>query len=260
MLKPGVRRGSPMTGFSYGLDSGGLTINGGRSQDSLITFDGAVGIRTRANGTSIGTADLDTVQEVQVLDRELLGRVRPLLRRSDPHGDQVRREGFPRDVLRVLPQQRDRCEQLEPQPRRFHELRSASEVQPVRLQHQRSGHDSGRLQQEPRKAVLPLEPGMGPAPERSNAVSARSVHGDAQRQLQRAARSEHLLRCSANDQRSRHGPALPRQHHSAEPPQPERRGVPEDLLRTKWRLWGQQLAEGPSRLAESAQGQHRDRL
>lgn len=67
MLKPGVRRGSPMTGFSYGLDSGGLTINGTRSQDSLITFDGAVGIRTRANGTSVGTADLDTVQEVQVL-------------------------------------------------------------------------------------------------------------------------------------------------------------------------------------------------
>jgi hypothetical protein len=67
MLKPGVRRGSPMTGFSYGLDSGGFTINGGRSQDSLITFDGAVGIRTRANGTSVGTADADTVQEVQVL-------------------------------------------------------------------------------------------------------------------------------------------------------------------------------------------------
>ncbi|MDZ4797936.1 MAG: carboxypeptidase regulatory-like domain-containing protein [Bryobacteraceae bacterium] len=67
MLKPGVRRGSALSGFSYGLDSGGLTINGGRSQDSLITFDGAVGVRTRANGTSVGTADLDTVQEVQVL-------------------------------------------------------------------------------------------------------------------------------------------------------------------------------------------------
>lgn len=67
MLKPGVRRGGSLADFSYGLDSGGFTINGGRSQDSLITFDGAVGIRTRANGTSIGTADVDTVQEVQVL-------------------------------------------------------------------------------------------------------------------------------------------------------------------------------------------------
>jgi len=67
MLKPGVRRGSPMTGFSYGLDSGGFTINGARSQDNLITFDGAVGVRTRANGTSVTTADADTIQEVQVL-------------------------------------------------------------------------------------------------------------------------------------------------------------------------------------------------
>lgn len=66
LLKPGVRGGA-LSGFSFGLTSGGFSINGGRSQDSLITFDGAVGIRTRANGTSIGTADLDTVQEVQIL-------------------------------------------------------------------------------------------------------------------------------------------------------------------------------------------------
>ncbi|HBY64644.1 MAG TPA: TonB-dependent receptor, partial [Solibacterales bacterium] len=66
LLKPGVRGGA-LSGFSFGLTSGGFAMNGGRSQDSLITFDGAVGIRTRANGTSIGTADLDTVQEVQIL-------------------------------------------------------------------------------------------------------------------------------------------------------------------------------------------------
>lgn len=66
LLKPGVRGGA-LSGFSFGLTSGGFSINGGRSQDSVITFDGAVGTRTRANGTSIGTADLDTVQEVQIL-------------------------------------------------------------------------------------------------------------------------------------------------------------------------------------------------
>ena len=66
LLKPGVRGGA-LSGFSFGLTSGGFAMNGGRSQDSLITFDGAVGVRTRANGTSIGTADLDTVQEVQIL-------------------------------------------------------------------------------------------------------------------------------------------------------------------------------------------------
>jgi hypothetical protein len=65
-LKAGVRGGT-LNGFSFGLTGGGFSINGGRSQDSVITFDGAVAIRTRANGTSIGTADVETVQEVQVL-------------------------------------------------------------------------------------------------------------------------------------------------------------------------------------------------
>ncbi|RPI27608.1 MAG: TonB-dependent receptor [Acidobacteria bacterium] len=64
-LKPGVR--GTLASFGYGLTTAGLSINGGRSQDFLITFDGAVGVRTRANGTSIGTADVDTVSEVQIL-------------------------------------------------------------------------------------------------------------------------------------------------------------------------------------------------
>lgn len=66
LLKPGVRGGS-LAGFSFDLTSGGFNINGSRSQDNLISYDGAVGIRTRSNGTSIGTADLDSVQEVQIL-------------------------------------------------------------------------------------------------------------------------------------------------------------------------------------------------
>ncbi|MBL8227867.1 MAG: TonB-dependent receptor [Bryobacterales bacterium] len=66
LLKPGVRGGA-LNGFNFGLTSGGLSINGGRSQDSVITYDGAVGIRTRTNGTSIGAADVETVQEVQIL-------------------------------------------------------------------------------------------------------------------------------------------------------------------------------------------------
>jgi len=65
MLKPGVRRGS--LGFSYGLTSGGFSINGSRTQDNIIAVDGAVNMRTRSNGTSVGTADLETVQEMQVL-------------------------------------------------------------------------------------------------------------------------------------------------------------------------------------------------
>src|SRR5262249_50319529 len=35
--------------------------------DTLITQDGAVAVRTRSNGTSIGVADADSTQEVQIL-------------------------------------------------------------------------------------------------------------------------------------------------------------------------------------------------
>jgi hypothetical protein len=66
LLKPGVSGGA-LNQFSFGLTTGGLNINGSRTQDNLIAFDGAVAVRTRSNGTSIGVADLDSVQEVQVL-------------------------------------------------------------------------------------------------------------------------------------------------------------------------------------------------
>ena len=66
LLKPGVR-GSTLAGFSFNMTQGGLNMNGSRTQDILFTFDGAVAIRTRANGTSIGAADLDSAQEVQIL-------------------------------------------------------------------------------------------------------------------------------------------------------------------------------------------------
>ncbi len=66
VTKPGVL-GSNLGGNSFGLSQAGLVINGARTQDTLITFDGAVGVRTRSNGTSIGAADLDSTQEVQIL-------------------------------------------------------------------------------------------------------------------------------------------------------------------------------------------------
>ncbi len=65
-LRPGVQGGA-LGGNSFALTTGGLNINGGRTQDSLITYDGAVGVRTRSNGTSIGVADVEATQEVQVL-------------------------------------------------------------------------------------------------------------------------------------------------------------------------------------------------
>jgi hypothetical protein len=67
LLKPGVRGANSLANFSFDLTNGSFNVNGARDRDTLITYDGAVGIRTRANGTSIGVADLDSVQEVQVL-------------------------------------------------------------------------------------------------------------------------------------------------------------------------------------------------
>jgi hypothetical protein len=96
LLKPGVNGGA-LAGFSFGLTTGGLNINGSRTQDNLITFDGAVAVRTRSNGTSIGVADVDAVQEIQVLTanynaeygRSAGGQVRIVTKSGsrDFHGD-----------------------------------------------------------------------------------------------------------------------------------------------------------------------------
>jgi hypothetical protein len=96
LLKPGVNGGN-MGNFSFGLSTGGLNINGSRTQDNLITFDGAVAVRTRSNGTSIGVADVDAVQEIQVLTanynaeygRSAGGQIRIVTKsgQRDFHGD-----------------------------------------------------------------------------------------------------------------------------------------------------------------------------
>src|SRR3954453_11421989 len=65
-MEPGVVRTNSMAAFSFGLDNG-INVNGARSQESLLTFDGAPMVRTRSNGTSVGVADVDSTSQVQVL-------------------------------------------------------------------------------------------------------------------------------------------------------------------------------------------------
>lgn len=65
-LEPGVVRNAPMASFSFGLDNG-INIGGSRSNESLITLDGAPAVRTRSNGTSVGVADVDSTGQVQIL-------------------------------------------------------------------------------------------------------------------------------------------------------------------------------------------------
>jgi len=121
-LKPGVR--GTLASFGPGLTTAGLSINGGRTQDFLITFDGAVGVRTRANGTSIGTADVDTVSEVQILTanynaeygRSAGGQVRFISKSGgrDFHGSLY--EYFRNDILDANSWSRNR----QAQPKEFH--------------------------------------------------------------------------------------------------------------------------------------------
>jgi hypothetical protein len=65
-LVPGTRGGN-LSGLSFSFSQGPTTINGARTQESLITYDGAPAVRTRSNGTSLGSADVDSTSEIQIL-------------------------------------------------------------------------------------------------------------------------------------------------------------------------------------------------
>lgn len=68
MLKAGVRSGSSFSGFNpTDFGNGGWNINGSRTDENIITYDGVPGLRTRSSGAVIGLPDVDSIQEVQVL-------------------------------------------------------------------------------------------------------------------------------------------------------------------------------------------------
>src|SRR5205085_10413803 len=62
-LVPGTRGGT-LANLSFNFSQGPSNINGARTPETLITFDGAPAVRTRSNGTSIGAADVDSTQEI----------------------------------------------------------------------------------------------------------------------------------------------------------------------------------------------------
>ncbi len=94
-LVPGTRSGN-LANTGFGMSQGPSNINGARTQESIITYDGAPAVRTRSNGSGIGAADVDSTQEVQVLTsnyaaeygRAAGGQIRILTRSgtSDFHG------------------------------------------------------------------------------------------------------------------------------------------------------------------------------
>ena len=65
-LVPGAH-GSNLASLNFNFTQGPSNFNGSRNWENLITYDGAPATRTRANGTSLGAADVDSVQEIEVL-------------------------------------------------------------------------------------------------------------------------------------------------------------------------------------------------
>ena len=65
-LVPGARGGN-LASLNFNFSQGPSNFNGSRNWENLITYDGAPATRTRANGTSLGAADVDSVQEIEVL-------------------------------------------------------------------------------------------------------------------------------------------------------------------------------------------------
>jgi hypothetical protein len=67
-LLPGARSGATQGDFNFAVGGGQpFQVNGARTQDTLVTFDSAPAVRTRANGAIIGVASVDATQELQVL-------------------------------------------------------------------------------------------------------------------------------------------------------------------------------------------------
>ena len=94
-LVPGARGGN-LSGLNFSFGQGPSNFNGSRNPDNLITYDGAPATRTRSNGTSLGSADVDSTSEIQVLTADYAaeygrtsgGQIRIITRAggSDFHG------------------------------------------------------------------------------------------------------------------------------------------------------------------------------
>src|SRR5881398_1386258 len=65
-LMPGARSGT-LANLTFAFSQGPANFNGSRNPENLITYDGAPATRTRSNGTSLGSADVDSTEEIQIL-------------------------------------------------------------------------------------------------------------------------------------------------------------------------------------------------
>ena len=134
LLKPGVTGGSIGTFDPDSVSNGGFSINGGRADEYVVMVDGAVATRTRSSGSMLGSQDVDTIQEVQILTanynaeygRASGGQIRFITKSGtrDFHGDLV--ENFRNSALDANTWTRnlspDPAQNLGPAPFRFNQF------------------------------------------------------------------------------------------------------------------------------------------
>jgi hypothetical protein len=167
-LTPGVVGGQGIGTFDPdSVSNGSFNINGGRADEYVVMVDGAVATRTRSSGSMLGSMDVDTVQEVQVLTadyaaeygRSSAGQIRFVTKSGGRnfHGDLI--ENFRNSALDANTWTRNHSPLLQRLYRR-----SALSLQPIRLRCRGPSLYPASLQQRPQQTILPVRGGVDRAP------------------------------------------------------------------------------------------------
>ena len=228
LLKPGVRGGSIGTFDPDSVSNGGFSINGGRPDEYLVMVDGAVATRTRSSGSMLGSQDVDTIEEVQILTanysaeygRSSAGQIRFVTKSGgrDFHGNLV--ENFRNSALDANSWTRNLSPNVKenggPAPFRFNQF-GYDISGPVFI--------PGKFNSDRSKLFFLWAQEWIRRREEQNPTALVPSHGHANGRFQRTAQpDQHLLQPRTDHQRSGYESAIPGQYHSAVAVEPERTG------------------------------------